>query len=112
MTDPREDARRRLTATRWVHIREEDAPGGEVYRDAAGDIPLSRRPREFLEFGDDGTVRKLAPGPDDRLREVDRASWSDADGHLAFRFTSADARGAGAWRVVEQGPDRLVIRRD
>lgn len=110
MTDSREEARRRLTTTRWVHVQGDAAADGAVYRDAAGDIPLSRRPRDVLEFGDDGTVRRLSPGPDDRLREVDRARWSDADGHVAFRFTSPDARGASAYRVVEQGPDRLVIR--
>ena len=111
MTDDSSDARRKLVQTRWVHVDGDDADRGAVFRNADGDVPLSRRPREFLEFGDDGTVRKLATGADDRAHEVDRASWHDEGGHVVFRFSTPNAKGASEYRIVEQGADRLVIRR-
>jgi hypothetical protein len=105
------DARRVLVDTRWVHVDGDDTAQGAVFRDAAGDIPLSRRPKECLEFSDDGTVRRLATGADDRAHEVDRTSWRNVDGHVVFRFETADAHGRHDYRVVEQGAGRLVIRK-
>lgn len=112
MTDSQTDARRALVATRWVHVDGDDAPGGDaVFRDAAGDVPLSRRPKEFLEFGDDGSVRKLATGPDDRAHEVDRTTWSHDGGHVVFRFGAPNAKDTTEYRVVERSGDRMVVRR-
>jgi hypothetical protein len=104
------DSRRALVHTRWVHVDGDDTTEGAVFRDAAGDIPLSRRPKEYLEFSDDGTVRRLATGADDRAHEVDRTTWWAVDGHVVFRFETADAHGRHAYRIVEQGAGRLVIR--
>jgi len=81
-----------------------------VYRDASGDIPPSRRPKEYLEFSDDGTVRKLATGADDRAHEVDRTTWSQKDGKVVFSF-GAGNRGGEEHQIVEQTPDRIVIRK-
>ncbi|MEP6732508.1 MAG: hypothetical protein ABJE10_17820 [bacterium] len=111
MGDALADARRRLVETRWVHVDGDDADHDAVFHDATGDVPLSRRPKEFLEFSDDGTVRKLATGADDRAHEVDRAIWRVEDGTVVFRFADAEAKGANDYRVVEQGAGRLVIRR-
>jgi hypothetical protein len=113
MSDTPSDARRRLVQTRWVHVDGDDAAqgGGAIFRDAKGDIPLSRRPKEFLEFSDDGTVRKLATGADDRAHEIDRASWRDEGGQVVFRFASLQAKGGGEYRIVEHDAGRLVIRR-
>ena len=68
-------------------------------------VPLSRRPREYLAFDDDGTVRRSATGPDDRAREVDRAAWREEGGRVRFRLGTTD------YEIVEQAGDRLVIRR-
>ncbi len=106
------ETRRSLVGTRWVHVDGDDTDCGAVYRDAAGDVPLSRRPKEYLEFGDDGTVRRSTTGPDDRARELDRASWREEDGQITFRFVMPDARGNRTYRIVEHGAGRLVIRRD
>jgi hypothetical protein len=113
MSDSLSEARRRLVQTRWVHVEGDDAERGEgaFFRDADGDIPLSRRPKEFLEFSDDGTVRKLVTGPDDRAREVDRTNWREDGGQVVFRFAAPQAKGGGEYRIVEQQADRLVIRR-
>ena len=100
-----------LTGTRWVHVDGDDADAGAVYRDASGDVPLSRRPKEYLEFDADGTVRRLATGPDDRAREVDRTTWRDEGGRVRFRFGTPDARGATHYEVVERSPGRLVVTR-
>jgi hypothetical protein len=76
----------RLAATRWVHVFEEDTADGAVYRPEDADIPLSRRPREQIEFSPDGSARVFEGGPDDRL--------------VARR---------AAVRIIEQSPDRLVV---
>ena len=111
MSDAASEARHKLVQTRWVHVDGDDDARGAVYRDAEGDIPLSRRPKEFLEFKEDGTVRKLATGADDRAHEVDRATWRQEGGHVLFRFSTPDAKGASEYQIVEQKPDRLVIVR-
>jgi hypothetical protein len=110
MSDAPSDARRRLVQTRWVHVEGDDAERGEgaIFRDAAGDIPLSRRPKEYLEFSEDGTVRKLATGADDRAHEIDRATWREDKGHVVFHFAT---KGGGEYRIVEQDANRLVVRR-
>ena len=105
------DARRALTQIRWVHTDGDDTAQGAVFRDASGDLALSRRPKEYLEFGDDGTVRRLASGADDRAHEVDRTSWRTVDGQVVFRFATADSHGRHDYRIVEQSADQLVIRR-
>ncbi|CDG81347.1 hypothetical protein [Janthinobacterium agaricidamnosum] len=53
----------------WTHSFEEDEPGVRVYRPTHSyAFPACRRGRETLEFGDDGKLTALAPGPDDRPR--------------------------------------------
>lgn len=111
MSEGRSGRRHAMVDTRWVHVDGDDTEAGAVYRDASGNIPLSRRPKEFLEFDDDGTVRKLATGADDRAHETDRTHWSDASGMVVFAFAAPDARGAMTYRVVQQTPDILVIAR-
>ncbi len=106
-----DDARRKLVTTRWVHVDGDDTGDGAVFRDADGDIPLSRRPKEFLEFNDDGTVRRLATGADDRAHEIDRTRWSDQGGHITFQFDAPDANGRRTYHVVDHGADRLVVKR-
>ena len=50
---------------RWVHVREEDEPGGvRVYRPADHPIPPARG-RDGVEFRPDGTVVAYAIGPVD-----------------------------------------------
>ena len=99
---------RELFAHRWVHVFEEDTERGAVYRPAESDIPLSRRPREWLELSRDGSARVLLPGPDDRLREQ-AAAWHEEAGDVVVRTTGAgDSR---EYRVVQCSNDRLVVRR-
>lgn len=100
-----------LTNKRWVHIPGDDHEGGAVYRDASGDIPPTRRPKEYLEFSDDGTVRKLATGADDAAHEVDRTTWSQKEGKVVFSFGGANKREAEEHQIVEQAPDKIVVKR-
>jgi hypothetical protein len=95
----------RLFATGWVHAFEEDTAEGAVYRPRGSKLPLSRRPRERLELEADGTARLFVQGPDDRYIEQP-ASWHDDGGAVVVR---ARAGGHGL-RIVEQSPDRLVVR--
>lgn len=100
-----------LIGKRWVHVDGDDTAAGAVYHNAEANIALSRRPKEYLEFAEDGTVKKLATGADDRAHEVDSARWSSNDPNVSFKFASADARGATSYHVVEQGDDRIVVHR-
>lgn len=93
-----------------MRVEEESDSRGAVYRDAAADLPPSRRPREYLEFLAGNVVRKLETGPDDRAREVARTTWSEKGGRIGFRFGNARDRGAAGYEIVERSADRLVIR--
>ena len=95
---------RGLYATKWVHVFEEDTAEGAVYRPEDADIPLSRRPRERLEFGRDGSARLFVGGDDDRLVERP-ATWRDGESPpAAHKPAGADVR------IVHRSPDRLVVR--
>jgi hypothetical protein len=95
---------RGLYATTWVHVFEEDTAEGAVYRPEDADIPLSRRPRERLEFGRDGSARLFVGGDDDRLVEH-AAAWRDGESPpAAGKHEGADVR------IVHRSPDRLVVR--
>jgi len=101
----RRPARDPLFGTRWVHVFEEDTAEGAVFRAEDGDIPLSRRPRQRLELGRDGSARLYLPGPDDRLVEQS-ATWTDEGGALVVRARQGGAEA----RIVERSPGRLVVR--
>ena len=92
---------------RWVHAFEEDTPGAHVYRQATGDVPLSRRPREAFELHRDGTARIFTGGPDDRAI-AHGATWKKTPAGIVV---AADADG-DTFRIVEQGDARLIVRRD
>jgi hypothetical protein len=94
---------------RWVHIFEEDTERGAVYRREGEDVPLSRRPRERLEFEEDGTGRVLVGGADDRL-QAQPATWSREGDDVVLRLTKAGSKGPREYRVVERSADRLLIR--
>jgi hypothetical protein len=100
-----------LSGRRWVHVEGDDVDAGAVYRDEDSDIPLSRRPRELLEFLPGNVVVKHVTGADDRAREVDRTTWTQDGGRIVFRFDSPDTRGATRYEIVQQAADHLVIER-
>ena len=92
---------------RWVHVFEEDTPGGQVYRQATDDIPLSRRPRDAFEIRRDGTAHIFAGGPDDRAI-AHGATWTETpDGIVVV----AAADGV-TFRILRRTPDKLIVRRD
>ncbi len=94
-----------LFTTRWVHIAEEDTADGAVYRPDDEHVPLSRKPRNWLEFRKDGSAKLFAPGPDDRPVEQ-ATTWRDAGAAQRRDATPA----ASELEIVEQSPSRLVIR--
>jgi hypothetical protein len=108
---PRKLDRKALTATRWVHAFEKDTARGEIYLPSAADAPLSRRPREQLEFAADGTARVLNAGPDDRLVESG-ATWEEEEnGVIVLRTKATRTRAATEWRIVQASSKRLIVRR-
>ena len=93
-----------LFSTEWVHVSEEDTPAGAVYRPASAPIPLSRRPRERLEFAPDGSARLSRPGADERLA-ARRARWTDTDDALVVQDDGEELL------IVDASPERLVVQR-
>lgn len=92
---------------RWVHAFEEDAPGVLVYRQATGDVPLSRRPRDGFELHRNCTAQIFTGGPDDRPVARD-ATWTETvDGLISV--TGADGE---TFRIVKRTEERLFVRRD
>ena len=96
-------------ATKWVHMFEEDTPDGAVYRPETEHVPLSRRPRERLVLNADGTAHIYGPGADDRSKEQ-KATWHEEGDRMVVR-----AAGPGVapreLEIVEESPDRLVVKR-
>ncbi|MCW4464741.1 hypothetical protein OK351_04375 [Glutamicibacter sp. MNS18] len=50
----------------WVHSFEEDRGDQEVYRPESHVLPPTRGRRRMLQVLDDGSIREMGPGPDDR----------------------------------------------
>ena len=99
-----------LVASRWIHVFEEDGPGGEVYRPASGGLPLSRRPREQIEFFTDGTARILRAGADDRMVPIE-ATWAEEGGSVVVRSAGQGPESPQVMRIAEISPGRLVVGR-
>ena len=94
---------------RWVHVFEEDDASGQVYRRVAGDLPLSRRPRERLELRDDGSAILRIGGPDDRPRER-RGVWREEHDAIVLSLAAGPLGRASELRFVPAGDERLVLR--
>ena len=92
---------------RWVHAFEDDQAKGDVYRPAPGPFPLSRRPREAFELHRDGSALVFRGAPDDRS-SAREATWSDTPRGIVVK----DEDGAVCYRIVEQTPMQLIVRRD
>jgi hypothetical protein len=88
----------------WVHVFEEDGAAGAVFKPENADIPLSRRPRERVEFRSGGAATIWKGGPDDRPAPI-AARWTKEGGELVVR----DSGGGVRLRVVEQAPERLLV---
>ena len=94
-----------LFTTRWVHIAEEDTAEGAVDRPDDDRVPLSRRPRDWLELRPDGSATHFVPGPDDRPVEQP-TTWQESGTSRKTRSgTAADLR------IVDRSPSRLVVKR-
>ena len=94
---------------RWVHVFEEDDAAGEVYRREDEDLPLSRRPRDGIEFRDDGSATLFTAGEDDRP-VGQSGSWSGSSGAFVLRLGSSAARSREI-RLTLRPRGRLVVRR-
>lgn len=94
-----------LVGIRWVHVFEEDANGGAVYRPDTGPIPLSRRPREALTLHADGSATLEKGGPDDRP-QGQFARWSTTADGIAIRTGNQ----APVLTITRATTDSLIVR--
>jgi hypothetical protein len=88
-----------------VHVAEEDTGAGAVYRPDDENIPLSRRPRDWLELDEDGSAKLYIPGPDDRP-VARRVTWIDRSSDAGGRQAGEDADVT----VLEKSPSRLLVK--
>jgi hypothetical protein len=93
-----------LLKTRWVHVQEQDTAEGAVFVPDDEHVPLSRKPRDWLELRADGSATLYAPGADDRPVER-RATWHEA-GASAARRGQAEAD----VEIIARSPARLVVK--
>jgi len=89
----------------WVHVFEEDTAAGAVFKPEHAAIPLSRRPRERVEFRSGGAATIWKGGPDDRPAPI-AARWTEEGEDLVVR----DSGGVVRLKVIEQSPDRLLVK--
>ena len=89
----------------WVHVFEEDTPAGAVFKPEDADIPLSRRPRERVEFRSGGAATIWKGGADDRPAPI-TGRWTQEGDELVVR----ESGGAVRLRVIEQSADRLTVK--
>lgn len=92
----------------WVHSREEDAGGANVYRPAEYDFPPARG-RTGFELHSDGCLTERGIGPTDRSTKT-AGTWRLEDGNcLAFYTTSAE-QPSRVLQIESLDRDRLVVR--
>jgi len=82
-----------------VHSFEEDTAAGDVYRPMTAEIPLARRPRERLEFRQDGTATLYTPGAADGL-DAHLATWHGRDDMVIIRRNEPSRGSAREFRVI------------
>jgi hypothetical protein len=91
---------------RWVHMREEDRDGVEVYRPADRPLPPARG-RDGIEFRPDGTYVDLRSGPVDAPVGGPAGRWrTDLAGHLEL----TGPEGSSDYDIVALDDDILRIR--
>lgn len=90
----------------WTHSHEEDTPGRMVFRPEGWRFPPSRGRRTFaLAAG--GLLGGSKPGPTDKAEAVAGRWRLREDGVLEL-----DQQGQSVeMRVIEVGPDKLVVER-
>lgn len=93
---------------RWVHAHEEDSDARMVFRAAAVPLPPARARLSF-ELRPDGTYVDSAYGADDRPA-TSSGAWRLHDDTIDLDGEAAQGV-PRRMKVVEVGPDRLVVER-
>jgi hypothetical protein len=99
-----------LLGQRWVHRFEEDTATGAVYRPDDDSTPLSRRPREVLEFEADGTARFIVTDAADRPA-ARQARWHEERGAVIVDVPGGKGREAQRLTIHVLSKDRIVVDR-
>ncbi|NIK74163.1 hypothetical protein FHS56_001676 [Thermonema lapsum] len=95
-----------LFQTEWVHAREQDQNGMEVYVKEGSKLPPARF-RERMKFDEDGTFHWLMLAPND-AHKMNKGSWEKIDNNKV-RVRIDDKQ----WTIEfkEISPERIVIIR-
>jgi hypothetical protein len=98
-----------ILGVRWVEQLPKRGGGPVTYVPDAPDLPLSRAPRTQLELRPDGSASVFVAGPADRPMKL-AAQWEEEGGDIVIRTSPTGGAGSRTYRVVQQSPDRLVVR--
>jgi hypothetical protein len=94
---------------RWVEQLPKRGGGPATYVPDAPDLPLSRAPRKQFELHPDGSASVFVGGPADQPMEL-AAQWEEEGSDIVIRTSPKGGSGSRTYRVVQQSPDRLVVR--
>lgn len=95
---------------RWVHSREEDTERTRTYRPSGWPLPLSRLPRQVLEFEPDRRVVSRVGGPaDSRIAREGR--WDVEPGEpILLRLDWRDTPQPALIEVITCSKELLQVR--
>jgi len=93
----------------WIHSREEDSEGVEVYRRPEFAFPPARG-REGFELRADGSWIERRPGPTDVPESSPAGGWELAGSTLRLAAPDSGESAARDLTVVVAEPDRLLLR--
>ena len=93
---------------RWVHAREEDTPTEQVYRRAGYPLPPSRG-RPGLEFGADGSFKRIGIGATD-ISSVTQGGWR-VDPGKTDRIQVEAGGAPQSLEIQSLDSDRLTVKR-
>jgi hypothetical protein len=99
----------KIFGRRWTHSFEEDTARGQVYRPETWDFPLSRRPRRAFVLNSDGSAEIFVAGAADQPQR-ESAAWTQDGDEIVIRTGAKGSRAGASLRVIEQGPDRFLVR--
>jgi hypothetical protein len=93
---------------RWVHSWEEDSGAIRTYRPEGSSLPLSRRPRQIIEFGEDSRFISRGAGPAD-ARVSREGGWELSEaGVLTLRWDDEGKQATS--QIVECTEEVLQVR--
>jgi hypothetical protein len=98
-----------LLLQRWMHSYEEDTETEQVFRPMGYNFPPARG-RNGFEFGSDGTLLRISPGPSDRP-QAERGTWELVQGDVLVLSPGKRTGKVQRAKIVDLRKDKLVLEK-